>query len=275
MAEDTNTSAPPQRPDNVPEKFWDAEKGAVNTDALLKGYSELSTKLGEDSNQNAASNNQMGIKVEGQEGNQQNAGNESDQNQGDDSRQKSDQNQQDQQSQQQNQDGQQQQAPQEFAKYAEEYARAGELSEESYKELQEKNGLSKEFVDNYINLQNQQQQQQLTALYESVGGEENYRKMTAWAEKNFTAREIVAFDQQVESNDPNVVKLAVTALAAAYQKANGSSPNLIGGDTSRTSIGRFENSSQVISAMQDPRYRADPAYRREVEDKVANSNVFG
>lgn len=31
----------PARPENVPEQFWDAEKGAVNTDALLKSYAEL------------------------------------------------------------------------------------------------------------------------------------------------------------------------------------------------------------------------------------------
>lgn len=31
----------PQRPDHVPEKFWDAEKGQVNTEALLKSYQEL------------------------------------------------------------------------------------------------------------------------------------------------------------------------------------------------------------------------------------------
>jgi hypothetical protein len=32
---------PNPRPDNVPEKFWDAEKGALNTEALLKSYTEL------------------------------------------------------------------------------------------------------------------------------------------------------------------------------------------------------------------------------------------
>lgn len=31
----------PVRPDSVPEKFWNAETGAVNTEALLKSYSEL------------------------------------------------------------------------------------------------------------------------------------------------------------------------------------------------------------------------------------------
>jgi len=33
------------RPDNVPEKFWNAEKGEVNTDALLKSQSDLEQKF--------------------------------------------------------------------------------------------------------------------------------------------------------------------------------------------------------------------------------------
>jgi len=31
----------PQRPDNIPEKFWDAEKGEVRLDELAKSYAEL------------------------------------------------------------------------------------------------------------------------------------------------------------------------------------------------------------------------------------------
>lgn len=34
----------PVRPDNVPEKFWDAEKGTIRTDELLKSYTELEKK---------------------------------------------------------------------------------------------------------------------------------------------------------------------------------------------------------------------------------------
>ena len=39
-------SAAPQRPDDVPEKFWDAAAGSQRTDALLKSYRELERKLG-------------------------------------------------------------------------------------------------------------------------------------------------------------------------------------------------------------------------------------
>jgi hypothetical protein len=39
------TTAKPERPEDVPEKFWDAEQGALRVDALLKSYRELEKKL--------------------------------------------------------------------------------------------------------------------------------------------------------------------------------------------------------------------------------------
>ena len=40
------SEASPARPAGVPEKFWDAESGALRTEALLKSYLELERKLG-------------------------------------------------------------------------------------------------------------------------------------------------------------------------------------------------------------------------------------
>lgn len=37
----------PERPADVPEKFWDAERGGLRTEALLKSYQELERKLGQ------------------------------------------------------------------------------------------------------------------------------------------------------------------------------------------------------------------------------------
>jgi hypothetical protein len=53
MGDGTGTPAPEgevigsgvTRPDNVPEKFWDAEKGAINTDALLKSQADAEAAL--------------------------------------------------------------------------------------------------------------------------------------------------------------------------------------------------------------------------------------
>jgi hypothetical protein len=45
-AAEATAPVPVDRPEHVPEKFWDAEGGAVRTDALLKSYLELERKLG-------------------------------------------------------------------------------------------------------------------------------------------------------------------------------------------------------------------------------------
>ncbi len=41
----TSDTTQDTKPDNLPEKFFDKEKNAVRTDALLKSYLELEKKL--------------------------------------------------------------------------------------------------------------------------------------------------------------------------------------------------------------------------------------
>lgn len=45
-ADDKAKGEKPKRPDSIPEKFWDADKGALNTEGLLKSYGELETEAG-------------------------------------------------------------------------------------------------------------------------------------------------------------------------------------------------------------------------------------
>ncbi len=44
--DDAAAAAPVPRPPHVPEKFWDAERGEVRVEALLRSYAELERKLG-------------------------------------------------------------------------------------------------------------------------------------------------------------------------------------------------------------------------------------
>ena len=36
---------------------------------------------------------------------------------------------------------------------------------------------------------------------------------------------------------------------------------------------KFESMAQVVAAMQDPLYASDPAFRKQVEEKLSRSNV--
>jgi len=152
-----------------------------------------------------------------------------------------------------------------------EYAEKGELSQEAYEKL-EKAGIPKAVVDMYVQGQQALVERLQSTAFSEAGGEDAYSAMTQWATANMSEAEIDAYNSAVNSNNPDVIKLAVNGLKGRYQAANGSEPNLIGGDLGETSGGSYESWAQVTQAMRDPRYAKDPAYRRQVEQTLAKSN---
>ena len=148
----------------------------------------------------------------------------------------------------------------------------GGLSEEAYAKLAEA-GFPKNLVDSWI-----QGQEALAADYQNsvhniVGGEQAYSEMVEWAGENLTQAEITAYDRAVESGDIDMVKLAVQGLKSKYQAAEGTDPALIAGQSAPSSGGTYSSWSEVTTAMRDPRYKSDPAYRQSVTTKLARSNV--
>lgn len=161
-----------------------------------------------------------------------------------------------------------------LAKFSEEWAEKGELSENSYKELQ-KLGYPQEFVDTYIAGFQALQDRQVGEVYKTVGGEENYKAMTEWASANLPENEVASYDDIITGNDPSQTKLAVKGLWAQYTEANGKQPKLIGGSQSSTgSVTPFRSTAEVVKAMSDPRYSTDPAYRKDVEKRLEFSDVL-
>lgn len=227
--------AKPQRPDYIPEKFWDADKGVVKQDELAKSYVELEklhakksekkdeapkAKPAEDDATKAA---QDAAKAKGVD----------------------------------------------ITKYASEFSQSGELSDASYAEL-EAAGISRAYVDNYIAGQVAIRTSLDNAALAVAGGEKSYDAMTSWAKANMTAEEIAAYNTAVASSNEATVTSAVRGLAERYQGAVGKDPSLLeGGHT--PSEGNYANWFQVTEAMKDPRYARDDAYRASVAKKIANS----
>jgi hypothetical protein len=153
-----------------------------------------------------------------------------------------------------------------------EYNETGGLSEDAYKKLADA-GFSQDLVDSWIQGQEALMTDYQSAVYESVGGEESYQQMTSWAADNLSQSEIAAFDRAVDSGDIDMVKLAVSGLQTKYQAAEGTDPSLIEGQSSNSSGGTYSSWAEVTSAMRDPRYKSDPAYRQSVTSKLERSNV--
>lgn len=145
------------------------------------------------------------------------------------------------------------------------------LSEEHYKTL-EAAGISRSYVDQYLSGVEAEALQVRDQIYNEIGGEAAFKSMASWAASNLSPAELQKYNDAVDSGDLDVVRSAVMGLAFKYQKSVGRDPQLVNGGNAQ--VGGFESLAQLTAAMKDPRYNTDPAYRREVEQKLARSSIM-
>lgn len=156
--------------------------------------------------------------------------------------------------------------------YSQEYADKGELSDKTYGEL-EKNGLTRDIVDAYIAGQTAIADKQVQESYSLTGGEDNYNQMMTWATENLSESEINSFNKVIDSGDQAATNFAISGMYARFQSNAINEPNLLKGQAA-TGSDVFRSTAEVVAAMQDKRYENDEAYRKDVEAKLARSNVF-
>lgn len=153
-----------------------------------------------------------------------------------------------------------------------EYSEHGELSEDAYAKLADA-GFPQDLVNSWIKGQEALAGDYQSSVQNIVGGADAYNEMITWASDNLSETEIAAYDRAVGSGDLDMVKLAVSGLQSKYQTAEGSDPALIAGQSVSSSGGNYSSWAEVTTAMRDPRYARDPAYRQSVADKLGRSNI--
>ena len=104
-----------------------------------------------------------------------------------------------------------------------------------------------------------------------VGGEENYANMVQWAQGALNEQEVQMFDAVMQRGDPLAAFFAVRSLAYAYSDAVGYDGNMVQGKAPKQNTDQFRSQAEVIAAMGDPRYENDPAYRRDIMEKLERS----
>ena len=112
---------------------------------------------------------------------------------------------------------------------------------------------------------------EITQLKGVVGGDANYTNMVDWAQKSLSEQEVQMFDAVMQRGDPLSAFFAVRSLAYAYNDAVGYDGNMVQGKAPKQSNDQFRSQAEVIAAMGDPRYDNDPAYRRDIMDKLERS----
>lgn len=226
------------RPDDIPEQFWDAEKGEVNTAALLKSQADGQTEI----------NKLRGKKPEGEQTDDEKAAAKA----AADAAAAN---------------------PKVVEDASAEYAEKGELSDETFASL-DKAGISKEMVNAYIAGQTAIVSSLQEAAYGPFEGAEGYDAAANWAAEKFTDDEVKALDVQLLSNNPAIVAQGAKALAARYAAEADVEPNTIRGDGNTNAAGgKYLSSREMMKDMNSAKYRTSEAFRNEVAQKLARSSL--
>ena len=111
-------------------------------------------------------------------------------------------------------------------------------------------------------------------MFSQAGGMDRYQALMGWASQNLDEGRAAAFNESLQSGNEGAILSQLKGIQFDHMMATGYEPKLTGGRAPTNDVRGFASEAQVIAAMQDPRYGTDPAYIKEVEQRIAVSNVF-
>ena len=116
------------------------------------------------------------------------------------------------------------------------------------------------------------------ALFEAAGGEDKYRNLQEWAATNMQDKTKSAWNEAIDRGDIGGLEAMLKGVMWDMQQDRGYEPKLGGGRTPTSDAKPFNSEAEVVELMNDPRYRdpsrRDPAFVKEVERRIAMSDVF-
>lgn len=160
-----------------------------------------------------------------------------------------------------------------FNSVVKEYETKGSLSEETIEALN-KAGYPPEVIEAFIEGRVAMEERFTKAIYESVGGEKEYRSIVYWASQNLTKKSIDAFNRAIDNNNINAITLMLEGMKAKMVAKMGTAKKSIHGGASAPngSPKGYNSKADVIKAMSDPRYGRDAGYTRMVEQQMWATN---
>ena len=160
----------------------------------------------------------------------------------------------------------------------------GSLEEDDYAAL-EKSGYSRAQVDSYAEGQKALVRMAEEAIFEAAGSEDQaksvnaaeYKAMIQWAGDNLTQEEQDAFNETIylppdRKNMPKIL-MAVKGLKAQYKASEGFEPTkTITPRSYKPGVESYGSQAEMVRDQSKPEYKTDPAFRKKVMQKVANSS---
>jgi hypothetical protein len=157
------------------------------------------------------------------------------------------------------------------------YSNDNSLKPETIEKLKEMP--SEELIEAYLELQKNNpattaqpiSEDAAKEIVSSVGGQEAYNETLAWAADHLKPEEVAAYDNVINSGNKDAIFFAVQALNQRYKDSVGFEGQQVSGKAPKSTIKGFRSNAELAAAISDKRYRTDPAYRYDVEQKLAAS----
>lgn len=231
-------AAKPARPADVPEKFWDAEKGTVNTAALLKSYTELERQRGAAPKGEAPKGDKPAgeAPAEGADGGPSQV---------------------------------------DWNTAVGEYLKAGEFTKDTLVKFA-KAGVPPEALREFAAQRKAAIEQNLqeTTNYAKTRHGVEFQKAIDWGRTNLDPIEAQAINTLLNSPKgwQSGVDVLVARMRSALPGSNEPTQHLMGDGGAAASGGPFASVELMTAAINDPRYAIDPVYRDQVRKRVALTN---
>lgn len=160
-----------------------------------------------------------------------------------------------------------------FKALEDEYNKNGQLSSASLEALANA-GYPKEVVDAYISGVEATQEKFYNAVVGFAGGEDEYRQVAQFVSSQGD-KAVQDFNDTINTGNLGVINMVIQGVKANMKAVNGTTNQTIlgqstGGTADNTNT--YLSKQQMLDAMNDPRYDKDPIYRKQVEQKIINSN---
>ena len=157
-----------------------------------------------------------------------------------------------------------------FERAYSEWAEKGEVSEDTIDQIVKDKGIPKQYVEQFIRQSSAEETLLQNSIMESVGGRDEYTKITEWAVNNLPQTEIDAYNKIIESGDVEQIKFALNALSQKRGSTKFIQPDK---NNTFTDSNSFNSKAEMVQAMKDPRYEKDLAYRQKVERMIMRSRL--
>lgn len=155
------------------------------------------------------------------------------------------------------------------------YGDNGELPEEAIEHFGKMD--PKDLIQSYLAYSSKTragtvQQSEINAIKNAVGGEEAYTEMLDWARDNLEPDEISDFNAVTATGNVAAIRFAVDSLGNRWKSNVGYEAPLVTGKRASSKSAGYRSHAELARDIADPRYNSDPAFRRDVEDRLARSN---